>query len=246
MRKLVSAFAIVAVILTMFPASVAAAAIGGCGTSGTGSYQSTGANNVITVATAMYAEIWLPGSSRFGPCSPNDNAGTNAASVNIGMNYGNAWLEAGVIICNHGDNGAWPATLCNGGRHWFVEQHGQFPWDYNLWLIPGTVPTGVTNTIEILYQAPYWKVYFNGVFAMGVDMGSGLVPTQSNGHYYQVETKDVGDGLGDIGTALNVGNMEYYHNGWIMVNTQEPCPIVSSQHQCHQNGAHGFYAYTTN
>ena len=230
--------------------SVSAGSIGACLTSGVGSYHS-GADELIRAnVTGIYATLEVGGSGYFGPCSPNDNQGTNASSANIGIQYGNAWLEAGLIICNHTDNGAWPANACNGGRRFFIEQHGQAFWDYNFWTYYNPSP-GIDFPVKIVYNGNthYYDIYFNNTLTGTVNMRSGLVPAQANGYYWQVETKDVGDGLGSLTTATNVGSMESYYDGAWRYHTisGSSCPVLASgQHYCVPNGSVGFYAYTNN
>lgn len=249
-RKIARVIAVVGVIGSLLGISatqVYAGSYGSCGTSGSGEYHS--GEGVTAVRNGIYASMQVndvSGVSVFHPCYPSDGSGKNASSVNIGFSYGSAWLEAGVIDCNHTDL-SWPSGMCNSTPQVFVEQHGQAPWDYNLWDI------GLTNyaahSYEIVYNSSTgdYDFYYDGSRKLSVNMGSGLVPGQNNGYYWQLETQDVGDGLGTSTYAANIGQMELKQGStWYYHGAGSSCDTISSQHHCVINGSYGFYGYTVN
>lgn len=248
LRFMVAMFAAMLIGSTVLVSSVSATSIGGCSSSGSGAYQS--GETFTGVYYAIQASIDVPGSTEFGPCSPNDNAGINASSVNIGTGYGSAFVEAGIIICNHTDNSAWPSTLCNGGRHWFMEQHGQALWDYNMWDL-GAADTSA-HQIKIYYNNSTKRYTFvvDALVKGSVDMGFGLVPNQTNAFYFQFETKDADSGLGSnvAGLSSDIGQMKTETPGstWINHAVGSGCDLIATQHHCVPNGSYGMYAYTTN
>lgn len=250
-RRLLSitaSFALVASFLLGSAGGVLAAGpIGACG-SGNATYQS--GESAVAIRDGISASILVPGSTFFGPCTPDDNSGINAASANINIHYGSAFLETGLIRCNTTNNSAWPAGLCDGRLHFFLEQHGQFSWDYNMW-DEGIASTGVAYTFTIQYFRSDSTYHASvGALSFGhVDMGSGLVPAQSNGYDWQVETKDVGDGLGTVASATNVGQMKTLvtnSSTWSFHPVGTACDVISSQHHCVANGSYAYYAYTAN
>ena len=252
-KRLVSILASLALTISAFTVGVpvaTAASYAACA-SGTNTFQSGEGNNPIGTANyAIYASIQVPDSSNFFSCTPNDNNGINASSVNIGIVYGSAFIETGIILCNHTDNAAWPASLCDAHRHFFVEQHGQAAWDYTMW----DLGTGVTTSaygIEINYNRSTSKydVWIGGTLKKSIDMGLGLVPNQTgNSLYWQVETKDVNDGLGSVSAASNAGQLQYLDGAstWHYHAVGSACDKISSQHHCVVNGSYAFYGYTTN
>lgn len=243
---LVASLTMVVSLTFTFAAPVLAGSYGACGSSGTNSYHS--GEYAQAIRYGIRADIQVGLLANFGPCEPNDNSGVNAASANIGINYGNAFLEFGVINCNHTDNSAWPATLCDGNRHIFLEQHGQFAWDYNMWDW-GTVDNAA-HTYSISYSSArkVYELFFDYVYWGSVNMGTGLVPQQTNGYYWQAETKDVGDGLGTVSNATNIGQeatkLSDSTRSFHPVNGA--CDVIDAQHHCVANGSYAFYAYTTN
>ena len=243
-KSIVSALSLaLAVASLLSPVPASAASIGAC-SSGNATYAS--GENETGVRNGIQANMIVP--SGAGPCTPDDNSGINAASANMGINYGNAFIEAGLIRCNTTNNSAWPASLCDGRLHFFVEQHGQFSWDYNMW-DHGVASLGTTYQFTIQYFSSD-KTYHVSVGALhlrSVNMGSGLVPQQTNGYYWQAETKDAGDGLGTVSAATNLGQLKtQFTSTWSLHNVGSACNLISSQHHCVVNGSYGFYAYTTN
>ena len=242
-----------AIIFSAVPAAYAAS-VGGCASPQANTFQSTGRGEDTVIAGGIFAYMFVPSSTYFAPCSPDDNLGTNASSVNMGILYAPAFLELGIIICNQTNNDKWPVSLCNGSRHFFVEANGSAPFgiDYHMWDLG--YASNTTHAMQISYLSDgNWNIFIDGGSArMIVHMG-GTLPSPASGvatgHYWQVETKDPGDGLGGgtAGTSANTSQQQLYFNqGWHLRTTSYPCPIVSSQHQCGQNGSAGFYGYTVN
>lgn len=242
-RSLSAAAAVVLVLSLAMPSATLAASRGGCTNGGSNQYHSgeyaTATRNGISASIAVgYLAV-------FGGCTPDDNNGTNAASANINIHYLNAWLETGVMACNSTDHGEWPAGLCDGGRHWFIEQHGQAPWDYTMWDM-GQIANGA-YTYSIIYYTSLskYRVSLNSFYS-DVDMGAGLNPNNSNGYDWQVETQDGGDGLGTISDAANVGQMKTLSGTTWVNHAVNTCDRTDAQHHCVPNGTYAYYAYTTN
>jgi len=251
-RRLFTMLAALALVLTFVP-NVAAASYGSCGTSGAAAYHS-GEDPLGTrdgIKASMEVFRWTH--QEFYPCTPNDNAGINASASIIGMSasvlWTSAWLEFGVMACNHTNNGAWPFGLCNGQPKLFVEQHGAAFWDYNMWDL-GEIADDNAHTYQILYNhsSGNYDISFDGTVQMSVNMGNGLVPTAQNTFYWLSETQDAGDGLGTVTYADNIGQMQTKVNGgsWSYHPVGSSCDATSSQQHCVVNGANGIYTYTTN
>lgn len=252
MRKLISLIAALAILATLAPTSAFAGSIGACGSSGTNLYRS-GELYGPGQFYGVYGEAQVNGSSYFGPCSPDDNSGINASGVQIGIAEGNdsavSFVTLGIIICNSGDS-SWPSTLCNGARHFYAEQHGAFFWDYTMWDLGYADLT--QHDLQISYgicgYSTQYCWYVDGILKKHFDMGSGFVPWNSTAKVsWQVETKDSGDGLGDVSHQVTMGGMASYFNGaWHDHKVGTGCDTIDAQHRCLANGTYGFYAYTVN
>lgn len=235
--------------LATAPSAFAAGPIGPCTSSSDTSYQS-GETDAGKVVNGVQADLQVPNSSNFGPCTPNDNSGANVSSVNIGIAYGSAWVEIGILICNSKGNTDIPAASCNGSRRYFAEQHGQAFWDWNFWDLGQADLNAHTMRIEYNNSTGNYDFKIDGVVRVSKNMGGGLVPTQpNNSEYFQFETKDPGSGLGQNlnGYSTNIGRMfTYYDGAWRYLGVGTSCDQVSVQHHCVPNGTVGMYAYTTN
>jgi hypothetical protein len=253
-KKVLLSIVVVASMLTAFaPAALAFSSIGACSSNVDNVYQSGEATGQTTLY-GVFAHIDVPGSTLFGPCSPDDNAGGNASAGQIAIKgefaYESSFVTMGIIICNTPKSG-WPAGLCDGGRHWYGEQHGLAFWDYNLF------DFGPASTTDHTYQIQYltsdhlyhWKI--DGVSVGSYDMGAGLSPSlTSQQASWQLETSDPGDGIGDGSTpgSVQITGMEYNttNSGWIFKLSGSGCDFASSQITCRIDGTYGIYGYTIN
>lgn len=240
--------AVVLILVTMFPTATFAASIGGCVTNGNNNNKS-GETYSPGQFYGVSASVQVPGSGYFGPCSPNDQLGQNISVAQIGISNGTAFVDIGIAICNWDNKADFPPAICNGGRHFYAEQHGAATWDYTMFTL-GSADTSA-HSLEIFYglcQAGHYCFYVDGVLKLNLNMNGAITPTQSNlTASWQFETADDGDGLGTVTTATNIGQMESYFNGaWHWRDVGTACDVISAQHHCVVNGTHGEYAYTTN
>lgn len=236
--------------------TASAASIGACGGSG-GTYRSGESVGISGGIGGVYGEAYA--NTPFGPCSPNDSNGINASGVQIALGQSAAWstsfVTLGLIRCNHTNNSAWPASLCDGQLRAYAEQHGAAPWDYNMWNL-GVATPGTAYALKIVYgcsgHAGQFCWYISGVFKMAFDMGSGLIPNGSVVYAsWQLETHDPGDGLGNnvSGQSSGLGRIQYQKWSdklWYLRSVGSACDFADAQHHCVVNGANGFYGYTTN
>jgi hypothetical protein len=229
----------------MLPNVAFAGSIGSCGSLNDHAFISGEGPSAIRSAISASMDVGVQ--ANFGPCSPDDGWPKNVSAVMIGISYGGAWLEFGVINCNDTDLN-WPTGMCNSTRQLFVEQHGQAFWDYQMWDL-GTVDNAAHDyTIKYNTSSHYYDMYYDHNVIKSVNMGTGLVPTQTNSYYWQGETHDVGDGLGTISDAADIGQMSTMTSDgvWHSHAVGSACDTISSEHHCVVNGSYGFYLYTTN
>lgn len=257
MRRLISLFASLALVgglLGAFAAPVAADSIGTC-TSGSVNNYKSGETTGQLALRGVYGEVYLAGAA--GPCTPDDNAGANFASVQIGIaeNIAGGFVTMGITQCNTGSS-SWPAALCDGKYNLYAEQHGSTIWDYNMWKLAGGLTAGNVYDLQISYgcsgHASEWCWFFNGTLMKTFDMGTGLKPTLTSlNASWQVETSDPGDGLGNnvSGQSSGAGRIQYQKNSdklWYLRSVNGACDTTSGQHRCAANGSYGFYGWTVN
>lgn len=240
--------AVVLVVAMAFPAAASAASIGACVTNGNNNNRSGEVSNPAAFY-GVSASVQVPGSGYFGPCSPNDQLGQNISAAQIGISNGTAFVTLGIAICNWDNSASFPPSICNGGRHFYAEQHGAAVWDYTMYSLGGADTSAHNLTIQYgTCQSGRYCFYVDGVLKLNLNMGLGLVPTNTNQlASWQFETGDNGDGLGTVTTATNIGQEQSYFNGaWHWHNVNGACDQISSQHGCSANGSYGMYAYTNN
>jgi len=250
-RKVLATLAALAMVFAITGTALASGPIGNCSSSGSNSYRSGEDTSIEHNDYAIFASIQVGASIQFSPCTINDNSGTNATSAHIGISnpLGGAWVEFGVIACNHTTNGAWPG-FCDWSRHVFIERSGAFGLDYHMFDL-GNIDTGA-HDFKILFDIPLhkWYFYLDGVAVPGqsIDMGAGLDPSTADlTTYWQLETQDPGDGLGTQSVAANIGEQKFKNSTtWVYHDVGGSCDYADGQHHCVVNGSHAIYGYTVN
>lgn len=242
---LIAALCMLVLALTVPVASVSAASVGACGDSSTqhyvnGNYKS---GNETGTIERVQASMSITDSTRFKPCTPDDNAGANGSTVSIVMFRpvgATPHVEAGITRCVRG------GVACDGTPHFFSEWQDVIGASVIRDLGPASYNTAYTVMIDLDGPAHQAQVYVDGVLKTTWAVGGDLNPGDDPHLYYKTETWDRGDGLGTVANATNIGQMKYRTQG-VWWNRSSSCniPGASGQINCHTNGSYGLFFETS-
>lgn len=239
-------------LLIAAPTALAYNPVGNCSSSDINA--AAGETSGLAELYRVYGEVEVGTSGYFNSCTNDDFYGPNASAIQIGINNNQlgSFVTLGIIISNHCGQ-RWPASICNGARHFYAEQHGVQVLDYDMVDLGGATP-GVTHYLQIAYNTcPYDREYcwyVDGVLRWHKNMGVGFIPNSSQQvASWQGETRDQGDGLGSSGNAANMGGMKtYFNGGWHSHTVGSTCNHINNNIQCVPNPANStaFYVFTNN
>lgn len=207
----------------------------------------------------VYGDISVDNSTSFGPCTPDDNAGTNGPSAWVGV------VRRDYLLNPHVQAGIFRGVNCPGNPSWCDgTPHLWSEWKSGTGISTvrdlGPASYGRTYTVLLDIQVNEIDVYFDGNFKTTWVVGGELNVSDPLTIQWMAETHDRGDGLGDsTHGSTDIGSMKYrvkYGTGdYLIWNRSADCNWDTSplhtqsdldEIKCYPNGSYSLYFRTLN